>query len=100
MEITLVPQNEKTLEIQLNGRLDTYSAPVFSTKMEKIPQGVTTIILELSGLRYISSAGLRALLHLKKELEAVDGDLIVRNADQQILEVFSVTGFDSLLIIQ
>ena len=100
MEITLAPQNDNTLEIRLNGRLDTSSAPVFSSKMEELPDGVTTIILELSGLRYISSAGLRALLQLKKKLDTVDGDLIVHNADPQIIEVFTVTGFDQLMTIE
>ncbi len=100
MEITLAFQNDKTLEIQLDGRLDTDSAPVLSAKIQELPEGVTTIILDLARLRYISSAGLRVLIQIKKKLDEVDGELVIRNADNRILDVFSMTGFDSLLKIE
>lgn len=100
MEITLAFQNDKTLEIQLDGRLDTDSAPVLSAKIQELPEGVTTIILDLARLRYISSAGLRVLIQIKKKLDEVDGELVIQNADNRILDVFSMTGFDSLLKIE
>ena len=90
-----------TLEVALEGRLDTTTAPQLEAELKSDLPGVTNLIMDFEKLEYISSAGLRVLLSAQKKIrENGDGRLVVRNASDLVKEVFEVTGFCDILTIE
>lgn len=98
MEITI--KHGDSLVVSLNGRLDTTTSVELETKIknEKIEEDL--VILDFTELEYISSAGLRVLLSIKKMLDASNKKLEIHNINQVVKEVFSVTGFKNVLTIK
>lgn len=91
--------NEKNLVVALEGRLDTTTAPRFEEELKNSLAGVTDLIIDLSKLEYISSAGLRVLLSAFKTMRN-KGKMKVTNANELVKEVFEVTGFSDFLPIE
>ena len=92
--------NETQTILKVIGRIDTTNANEFdSTVQNEIKEG-TNLVLDLKGLEYISSAGLRVLLSTHKALTKVNGKLIIRNVNSDVMEVFDITGFSSILTIE
>ena len=82
------------------GRLDAETAPGLQDQiLTQIEAGETAVLLDLSALNYVSSAGLRAILVAAKKLQAEDGRLALCGLSEQIAEVFEVSGFDTILAI-
>lgn len=90
---------EKKLTITLTGRLDTTTAPQLETELKQNISGVDALILDFSGLEYLSSAGLRVLLSAQKVMNR-QGSMTVKNVNEIIMEIFEVTGFVDLLTIE
>ena len=90
---------ETKLTVTPKGRLDTTTAPELSDALKDSLDGVTELIMDLKGLEYISSAGLRVLLSAQKVMDK-QGKMIVRNANDSIKEIFEVTGFSEILTIE
>ena len=91
--------NGTTLEIALEGRLDTMTAPELEAELNKSMAGAESLTLDFSKLDYISSAGLRVLLSAHKAMSA-KGGLKVTNVNEIVREVFEVTGFADILTIE
>lgn len=91
--------NEKNLVVALEGRLDTTTAPQLEEELKNSLAGVTDLIIDLSNLEYISSAGLRVLLSAFKTMRN-KGKMKVTNANELVKEVFEVTGFSDFLPIE
>lgn len=98
MQITK-ESNGNALTIALDGRLDTTTAPQFEAEVTGGLNGVTDFTVDMSRLVYVSSAGLRVLLKAQKLMNK-QGKMTVKNASQEIKEIFEVTGFDELLNIE
>lgn len=94
-----ITQDNTKLNVKLEGELDTRTSPEFERALIPALQGITEVDLDLEGLHYISSAGLRLLLAAEQTLEERQGKLIVRNVDENVMDVFKVTGFDDVLHI-
>ena len=92
-------QNDNTLTIALEGRLDTTTAPELEKEIKNIPDGVTELIMDFAKLDYISSAGLRVLLSAHK-MVMKKGSMKVIHANDMVMEVFEVTGFSEILTIE
>lgn len=90
---------EKKLTIALAGRLDTTTAPKLETELKQNISGVEELVLDLAALEYLSSAGLRVLLSAQKVMNR-QGGMVVRNANEIIMEIFEVTGFVDVLTIE
>ena len=91
--------NGKDLTISLAGRLDTTT----SAKLEEALASFDfkkDLVFDFKNLEYISSAGLRLLLSYKKKLSINDLDVIVRNPNDVVMEVFNITGFDKILKLE
>ena len=86
------------LTISIDGRLDTTTAPQLEAEINSCLDGVKSLIIDMSKLVYISSAGLRVLLKAQKVMNK-QGKMTVTNVNQEIKEIFEVTGFDELLNI-
>ena len=91
--------NESTLNIALNGRLDTNTAPQLEAELKASLPGVEHLILDFAQLSYLSSAGLRVLLAAQKQMNR-QGDMVVRHVNETIAEIFDVTGFCDILTIE
>ena len=94
-------KNAETLVLALEGRLDTTTAPELEDVVEKIPEDVSELIIDLEKLEYISSAGLRVILASHKLMnEQKNGKMSVRNVSDGIMEIFEMTGFVDILDIE
>lgn len=92
-------QEGTALEIALEGRLDTATAPALEAEINQSLNGVDELTLDFGKLEYISSAGLRVLLGAQKALYG-KGKMRVINANEIVREVFEVTGFSQILTIE
>lgn len=92
-------KNDSTLQYSLEGRLVTTTAPQLETDLKDSLDGVTELIFDFEKLAYVSSAGLRVLLTAQKIMEK-QGKMVIRNVCSDIMEVFEVTGFASVLTIE
>lgn len=86
------------LTVALEGRLDTMTTPELEAALGAL-DGVTTLVIDMAKLNYISSAGLRALLNAQKKM-AMDGGMTVTNVNDELMEIFEITGFDDILSIK
>ena len=99
-DLKISMKNEgKEYTFLLEGRLDTMTSPSFEEKISKVVDDAEKLIIDLSDLLYISSAGLRVLLGATQQMEG-KGRLIVRNPNQAVREVFDLTGFSRLFTIE
>ncbi|MBR5337817.1 MAG: STAS domain-containing protein [Lachnospiraceae bacterium] len=92
-------RNGEALEIALTGRLDTTTAPQLDEVIKSDLDGVSSLVFNLASLEYISSAGLRVLLSAQKVMNK-QGQMVVRNVKDDIMEVFDITGFADILTIE
>ncbi len=92
-------KNADELTIELVGRLDTTTAPELEAELKDSLDGVTKLTIEFSKLDYISSAGLRVLLAAQKTMNK-QGKMVVKNVNDDIMEVFEITGFSDILTIE
>jgi len=86
------------LTVTVEGRLDTTTAPALEDALKDALGGVEELALDFGQLQYISSAGLRVLLSLQKTMNK-QGSMKVCNANDDIMEVFDITGFTDVLTI-
>ena len=98
MTIEKITEGNK-LTIALSGRLDTTTAPKLETELKQNISGVEKLVLDLTALEYLSSAGLRVLLSAQKVMNR-QGHMVVRNVNEIIMEIFEVTGFVDVLTIE
>ncbi len=90
---------EDELTVKIFGRLETVTAPKLEEGLKDSLQGVKTLIMDLEDLEYISSAGLRVLFSAQKTMNK-QGRMIVRNVNEDVMEVFEVTGSVDVLTIE
>lgn len=87
------------LNVALVGRLDTLTAPELEKEMSEAYEGITELNLDFKKLDYVSSAGLRVLLVMQKNMNK-KGCMTIFNVNDQIAEVFDITGFVDILTIK
>jgi anti-sigma B factor antagonist len=91
--------NGTELNVKVSGRLDTTTAPELEAEVMGAISGVTKLVLNFEALEYLSSAGLRVLLQAQKTMNK-QGEMVVRNVNETISEIFEVTGFSDVLTIE
>ena len=87
------------LNLTLEGRLDTTTAPQLEAELKASMDGVTELNLDFEKLEYLSSAGLRVLLAAQKVMNK-QGKMTIHHVNETIHEVFEVTGFIDILTIE
>lgn len=92
-------QNGAELKVTVEGRVDTTTAPDLESQVKPLLDGVTSLVLDFEKLDYISSAGLRVVLGLQKTMNK-QGEMVIRNVNETVNEVFEVTGFADILTIE
>ena len=93
MTIKILKRPPSGVVFQLEGRLDAATASTAQEQLLKSAVGYTSITLDLSLLQYISSAGLRVLLALQKQVNKQGCEMTLTNVSPAIMEVFEMTGF-------
>ena len=91
--------NGTELRVKLGGRLDTNTAPQLESEVKLNIVGVKNLVLDFAELEYLSSAGLRVLLALQKAMNK-QGQMIIRNINETIHEIFELTGFIDILTVE
>lgn len=91
--------NGTALNVALEGRLDTTTAPELEQALKESMDAATELTMDFGKLDYISSAGLRVLLSAHKTMMKKGGMKVV-NANEMVNEVFEVTGFADILDIE
>lgn len=94
-----IKKNAKELTIEVVGRLDTITAPVLEKTIGENIGGVESLVLDLKGLEYISSAGLRVLLGAQKKMRN-SGSMRLTGVCEEVMEVLEMTGFADILTIE
>ena len=90
----------KEMIIAFEGRLDTVSSSELSKKLEKENITEDLVIFDMKKTEYISSAGLRLLISLKKSLAEKGKSLEIHSLNEVCKEVFRVTGFNNVLNVK
>ncbi|SMH53664.1 STAS domain-containing protein [Mesorhizobium australicum] len=86
--------------MQVVGRLDTVHAKSFETYIsETIRDSATAIVIDMSGVDYVASSGLRSLLIAAKQVKAVGRDLSLSGLQPSVREVFDISGFSTIFRI-
>ncbi len=98
MTIEIKRNAEETI-IKLVGRLDTTTAPALDKTINEDIAGTKNLVLDVKELEYISSAGLRVLLGAQKKMQKI-GSMKVTNVREEVMEVFEMTGFADILVIE
>lgn len=92
---------ENTVTLTLVGRLDTVTSTLLSTELDIVFAGSSpNLVFELSGLDYISSAGLRVFLTAQKKVKASGNEMKITGANESVKEIFEVTGFAGIMNIE
>lgn len=87
------------LTVKVAGRLDTTTAPGLDEELKKSLEGVKKLVMDFSELEYISSAGLRVIFSAHKVMNR-QGEMVVRGANEDVMEVFEVTGSLDVLTVE
>lgn len=91
--------NGTTLTVQIIGRLDASNAQELTNELNASLDGVKDLIFDFSNLKYIASAGLRALLMAQKRMNK-QGSMKLCHVDETVMEVLEMTGFADLMTIE
>ena len=98
MTIEIKKNNQETV-IEIVGRLDTITAPALDKTINEDIGDTKDLVLDVKGMEYISSAGLRVLLAAQKKMQKI-GSMKVTGVCEEVMEVFEMTGFADILVIE
>ena len=94
-----IKKNAEVTTIEIVGRLDTTTAPALEKAINEDIGDAKNLVLDLKAVQYISSAGLRVLLGAQKKMQKI-GSMKVANVCEEVMEVFEMTGFADILVIE
>ena len=94
-----IKKNQSETTIEIVGRLDTITAPALDKTITEDIGDTKNLILDVKGMEYISSAGLRVLLAAQKKMQKI-GSMKVTGVCEEVMEVFEMTGFADILVIE
>ena len=98
MTIEIKKNAEETI-IEIIGRLDTTTAPALDKAINEDIGYTKNLVLDVKAMEYISSAGLRVFLGAQKKMQKI-GSMKVINVCEEVMDVFEMTGFADILVIE
>lgn len=99
MKITKNAEGDTTI-LALQGRLDTVTSTQLANELSAIFEGeAVNLVFDFAALDYISSAGLRVLLTAQKKVNVLGTEMKIIGANETVKEVFNITGFSGIMII-
>ena len=94
-----IKKNAAETIIEVVGRLDTITAPALDKTINEDIGDAQNLVLDVKGMEYISSAGLRVLLGAQKKMQKI-GSMKVKNVCAEVMDIFEMTGFADILVIE
>ena len=94
-----IKKQASEITIEVVGRLDTITAPVLEQTLNENIGNTKSLVLDMKGLEYISSAGLRVLLAAQKKMQMI-GSMKLIGVCTDVMEIFEMTGFADILTIE
>ena len=91
--------NGSAITFVVSGRLDTQTAPELEKELDASLAGLQDLVFDMTNLEYVSSAGLRVILKAQKAMNA-QGSMKLTGVNDNIMEVFDITGFLDILTIE
>ena len=92
-----VERDFELVTLEITGRLDTTTAPNLESVINELSEDTKELIFDMSGIEYISSAGIRVLLGANKKMNLNQGTMRIEKANDIVREVFEMTGLSQLL---
>ena len=92
-----VGRDFELVTLEITGRLDTTTAPNLDSAIKELSDDAKELILDMSGVEYISSAGIRVLLGAYKKMNLNQGTMRIEKANDEVFEVFEMTGLLDML---
>ena len=93
--------NKLTLTLVLNGRLDTTTSPILAEEItSEALKDISELVLDMDGIDYVSSAGVRVILDAQKKMNQKNGKMTLTKVNGPVLEVLEMTGFTGILTIE
>ena len=94
-----IKKNETETIIEIVGRLDTITAPALDKTINEDIGDAKNLVLDVKGMEYISSAGLRVILGAQKKMQKI-GSMKVIGVCEDVMDIFEMTGFADILVIE
>lgn len=94
-----IEQDGTALSVAIEGHLDLESSPVIDKELAGRLDGITHLVIDMAGVDYVSSMGLRLLLSLMKRMSK-QGTMVVRHVNGDVMELFDDSGFSQILTIE
>ena len=95
-----VERDFELVTLEITGRLDTTTAPNLESAVNELSKDTKELIFNMAELEYISSAGIRVLLSAYKKINQSGGIMRIEKANDIVREVFEMTGFADILVIE
>ncbi len=96
-----IEKDSDPVKVSLVGRLDTNTFGQFEAALNELfEKGKYNIEIDLKDLEYVSSSGLRVFLGAQKKVSASSGNMVIKNVNDTIMEVFEMTGFLDVLTVE
>ena len=92
--------NQKELTFYIEGRIDTITSQELNNEINTELGNFDSLIIDFTDLEYISSAGLRVLISTQKKLKADVIPFVIKNVNDNVSEIFRMSGFDKILKIE
>ena len=92
-----VERDFELVTLEITGRLDTTTAPKLESVINELSEDTKELVFDMSGVEYISSAGIRVLLGAYKKMSSNQGTMRIKKANDMVIEVFEMTGFSQML---
>ena len=92
-----VERDFELVTLEITGRLDTTTAPNLESVVNELSEDTKELVFDMSGVEYISSAGIRVLLGAYKKMNSTQGKIRIEKANDMVYEVFEMTGLSDML---
>ena len=92
-----VERDMELVTLEITGRLDTTTASNLESVVNDLSENTKELVFDISGVEYISSAGIRVLIGAYKKINLQKGTMRIVKANEQVYEVFEMTGLSDML---
>ena len=92
-----VERGFELVALEITGRLDATTAPNLESVINELSDGTKELIFDMSGVEYISSAGIRVLLGAYKKMSVNQETMRIEKASEMVREVFVMTGLSQMM---
>ena len=92
-----VERDFELVTLEITGRLDTTTAPNLQSVVNELSEDTKELVFDMSGVEYISSAGIRVLLSAYKKMNSNQGKIRIEKVNDMVSEIFEMTGLSEML---